>query len=56
MALFHQTHVILMAGGLIIGALASAIGAPWAAALMSIACTLSMLALYLFSPRARQIR
>ena len=56
MALFHQTHVILMAGGLIIGALASAIGAPWAAALMSIAGTLSMLALYLFSPRARQIR
>ncbi len=56
MALFHQTHVILMAGGLIIGALASAIGAPWAAALMSIAGTLSMLALYLFSPQARQIR
>ena len=56
MALFHQTHVILMAGGLIIGALASAIGAPWAAALMSIAGTLSMLGLYLFSPQARQIR
>ncbi|MGZ8446048.1 MAG: MFS transporter, partial [Candidatus Binatia bacterium] len=56
MALFHQTHVILMAGGLIIGALASAIGAQWAAALMSIAGTLSMLALYLFSPQARQIR
>ena len=56
MALFHQTHVILMAGGLIIGALASAIGAQWAAALMSIAGTLSMLALYLFSPQARHIR
>ena len=56
MALFHQTHVILMAGGLIIGALASAIGAQWAAALMSTAGSVSMLALYLFSPRARQIR
>ncbi len=56
MGLFHQTHVILMAGGLIIGALASALGAQWAAALMSIAGTLSMLALYLFSPQARHIR
>ena len=56
MALFHQTHVILMAGGLIIGALASLIGAQWAAALMSVIGSLCMLALYLFSPAARRIR
>ncbi len=45
-----------MVGGLIIGAFASAIGAQWASAFMSIAGTLSMLALYLFSPKARRIR
>lgn len=56
MALFHQTHVILMAGGLIIGALASAIGAQWATIIMSLAGSLCMLALYLFSPAARRIR
>ena len=56
MALFHQTHVILMAGGMIIGALASAIGAQAATALMSFIGALCLLGLYLFSPQARKIR
>ena len=56
MALFHQTHVILMAGGLVIGALASAIGAPAATAVMSFIGALCMLGLYLWSPAARKIK
>jgi sugar phosphate permease len=56
MALFHQTHVILMAGGLVIGALASVTGAQGATALMSAVGALCMLGLYVFSPRARLIR
>jgi MFS family permease len=55
-ALFHMMQVILMLGGLIIGAFAAAVGAQWASALMSIAGTLCMLALYLLSPAARRIR
>jgi MFS family permease len=56
MALFHQTHVILMAGGMIIGALASAIGAQAATALMSFIGALCLLGLYVLSPQARKIR
>jgi MFS family permease len=56
MALFHQTHVILMGGGLIIGALASAIGAQAATALMSFIGALCMFGLYVFSPQARKIK
>ena len=56
MALFHQTHVILMAGGLIIGALASAIGAQAATAVMSFMGALCMFGLHVFSPRARKIK
>ena len=56
MALFHQTHVILLAGGMIIGALASAIGAQAATALMSFIGALCLLGLYVLSPQARKIR
>jgi Na+/proline symporter len=56
MALFHQTHVILMCGGMVIGALASLIGAQAATALMSFIGALCMLALYVLSPQARKIR
>jgi MFS family permease len=56
MALFHQTHVILMGGGLIIGALASAIGAQAATAVMSFVGALCMFGLYVFSPRSRKIK
>jgi MFS family permease len=56
MAIFHMTHVVLLVGGILIGALSSIIGAPWAAASMSIAGTLSMIGIYVALPRARLIR
>jgi MFS family permease len=56
MAIFHMTHVVLLAGGIVIGALSSLVDAPWAAASMSIAGTLSMIAIYVALPRARLIR
>lgn len=56
MALYHMTHVILLVGGIAIGALASWIGAQGATALLSLAGTLSMGAIYLALPRARAIR
>jgi predicted MFS family arabinose efflux permease len=56
MALFHMTQVILMIGGLLIGALASLLGAQWATALMSLAGTSAMIAIYTLLPPARKIR
>ena len=56
MALYHMTHVLLLVGGIFIGALAAWIGAQWATASMSIAGALSMLGIYLALPRARAIR
>jgi len=56
MALFHMTQVMLLLGGLLIGALSALIGAPWAAASMSIVGTLCMIALYVLAPAVRQIR
>jgi MFS family permease len=55
-AIFHMTQVLLLLGGLLIGALSSVIGAPWAAASMSIVGTLCMVVLYIAVPRARDIR
>jgi MFS family permease len=56
MAIFHMTHVVLLVGGIVIGALSSLVGAPWAAASMSLAGTLSMIAIYVALPRARLMR
>jgi MFS family permease len=56
MALYHMTHVILLAGGILIGALASSVGAQWATAGLSLAGALSMAAIYLALPKARLIR
>ncbi len=56
MALYHMTHVILLLGGILIGALAAWIGAQWATALLSAAGALSMIGIYLALPRARLIR
>jgi MFS family permease len=56
MALYHMTHVILLAGGILIGALASWIGAQWATASLGLAGALSMAAIYYALPRARLIR
>ena len=55
-AIFHMNQVLLLLGGMLIGALSAAIGAPWAAAAMSIAGTLCMVALFVFDPKARTIR
>ena len=55
-AIFHMNQILLLLGGLVIGALSAAIGAPWAAAALSIAGTLCMIALYVLDPRARTIR
>jgi len=55
-ALFHMTQVLLLLGSMLIGALSALIGAPWAAAAMSMAGTLCMIALYLLAPAARHIR
>ena len=56
MALFHMTQVVLMIGGMLIGALSALIGAPWAAAAMSMAGTLCMIALIILAPAVRHIR
>lgn len=55
-AIFHMTQVLLLLGGMLVGALSAAIGAPWAASAMSIAGTLCMVAIFLLVPRARDIR
>lgn len=56
MALYHMTHVILLVGGVLIGALASWLGAQWATASLSLAGALSMAGIYFALPRARAIR
>jgi sugar phosphate permease len=56
MALFHMTHVVLLVGGILIGALSSIAGAEWAVASMGAAGALTMGAIYIALPRARQIR
>jgi hypothetical protein len=56
MAIFHMTHVVLLAGGILIGALSSLVGAQWAAASMSIAGAATVVAIYAALPRARSIR
>lgn len=56
MALFHMTQVLLLLGGMLIGALSALMGAPWAAAAMSIVGTLCMIALYVLVPAVRHIR
>jgi MFS family permease len=56
MAIFHMTQVILLLGGLLVGALSAMIGAPWAAASMGAAGTLCMIILFFAAPRAREIR
>ena len=56
MAIFHMTQVLLLLGGLLIGALSALIGAPLAIAAMSAVGTLCMICLYLVAPRAREIQ
>jgi predicted MFS family arabinose efflux permease len=56
MAIFHMTHVVLLAGGILIGALSSFVGAQWAAASMSVAGAAAVVAIYAALPSARSIR
>ena len=56
MAIFHMTHVVLLAGGILIGALSSLVGAQWATALMSAAGAMSVIIMYVAVPRIRLIR
>jgi MFS family permease len=56
MALFHMTHVVLLVGGILIGALSSFVGAGWAVASMGAAGAASMIVIYIALPRARHIR
>ena len=56
MALYHMTHVVLLVGGIFIGALASWVGAQWATASLSLAGAASMVGIYFALPRARSIR
>ena len=51
-----MNQVLLLLGGMLIGALSAAIGAPWAAAAMSIVGTFCMVALFIFDPKARTIQ
>jgi MFS family permease len=55
-AIFHMTQVLLLVGGMAVGALSAMIGAPWAASSMSIVGTLCMVAIFIMVPRARDIR
>ena len=55
-AIFHMTQVLLLVGGMVVGALSAMIGAPWAASSMSIVGTLCMVAIFVMVPRARDIR
>ena len=56
MAIFHMTHVVLLVGGILIGAFSSLVGAQWAAASMSMLGALAVLSIYWTMPRARLIR
>jgi MFS family permease len=55
-AIFHMTQVLLLLGGMLIGILSALLGAPMAAAVMSIVGTLCMVLLYATVPGAREIR
>jgi predicted MFS family arabinose efflux permease len=55
-AIFHMTQVLLLLGGMLVGVLSALMGAPLAAAGMSLIGTLCMIMLYIAAPRAREIR
>jgi MFS family permease len=56
MAIYHQSHVILMLGSILIGALAEILGARTAMASMAVIGALTMAGIYLAMPAARLIR
>jgi predicted MFS family arabinose efflux permease len=56
MAIFHMTQVLLLLGGMLVGVLSALVGAPLAAAGMSMIGTLCMIMLYVAAPGAREIK
>ena len=56
MAVLQQTHVIQMAGGLLIGGVAVVVGAPWAVAGMAAVGTIAAVAMFIAVPAARRIQ
>ncbi len=56
MAIFHMTQVVHVIGAMLVGALASLMGARWAATSMSLAGTGAMIAIYVWMPNARRIQ
>jgi MFS family permease len=56
MGVFHLSHVLYTVGSMLIGALASLVGARWAVASMSAVGALTMVAIYVALPRARLLR
>ncbi|MBI2228276.1 MAG: MFS transporter, partial [Deltaproteobacteria bacterium] len=55
MAIFHMTQVILVIGAMLVGGLASLVGARWAAASMSLTGTILMVAIFVLMPKASKI-
>ncbi len=55
-AIFHMSQVVMTVGSMLIGALATLWGAPWAVASMGAVGSLAMIAIYIALPRARHIR
>jgi len=55
MAIFHMTQVILVIGAMLVGGLASLVGARWAAASMSLTGTILMAAIFVLMPKASKI-
>jgi MFS family permease len=56
MGIFHMSNVVMTLGSMLIGALATLWGTPWAVALMGTAGAVAMLAIHVTLPRARHIR
>jgi MFS family permease len=56
MATFQQNHVATAVGGMLVGALASIWGAPWAIASMGLACAACMGVIAVAIPGSRSIR
>jgi predicted MFS family arabinose efflux permease len=56
MSIFHMTQVLLVAGAMFIGGLATFMGARWATAVLGVIGALAMTAVYTLMPRARRIR
>jgi MFS family permease len=56
MAVFQQSHFILVMGSMLVGSLASMLGARWAVASMATVGALCIVAIYLLLPAARRVR